>query len=369
MTKLSGILLTILINLLLISFLLVIVDLFMGVPKYLEKRHILLKDFGENIDINKTPAEGYLKNCDNLESKSYRIRTNEDGFIIGENDIKNTKDSVDIIFFGGSTTECEFVDENKRYPYLVQETLSRQIGKKVEILNGGHSGNNTLHSTLNLLSKGIPQNPKVVVLMHNINDLGGLEKTGSYYKQPASRNPIQRHRFHSSPFKARISGLRDVLVPNLSAALYPWYSNILKTSTTDEWEGFRNTDTIPFTHIQAEFEKATRTFINIAKSHNIEVVLMTQFNRLNLNDKFIVESTFKNKNDFVVFSKRYHQLNETIRKIAETEQVSVIDLAELVPSNNQYLYDPVHLTTKGSEYVAEIITQYFSKHYGEKFKA
>ena len=72
-----------------------------------------------------------------------------------------------IVFLGGSTTEQLYVSENQRW----QSILERNFNGSVKIYNGGVSGNNIIHSTLNLVAKVLPLQPKYVVLMHNINDL------------------------------------------------------------------------------------------------------------------------------------------------------------------------------------------------------
>ena len=340
------------INLIIFSFLIIIIDLFMDKPSQsLSKRSIILRDLGVNIDTENQPDKTYLSRCDGLEDKTYRLRTDKDGFILGEKNINSNIDLADIIFFGGSTTECLYVEESKRFPYLVQEKINNLSGNSITTLNGGVSGNNSVHSTLNLLAKGINRNPKIVILMHNINDFSGLEKTGSYYNQPVGRSIVQeQYSPSSSAIKRRAKSLKNALIPNIFKA----YSNLKTKPKLDEWKGFRKSDTIPFLQIKNEFTKSITTFINTARSHNIKVILMTQFNRVNMNDNFIQSTNEIDK----VFVNRYHKMNETIKEIARKEQVGLIDLAQKIPSNNKYIYDPVHLNTKGSELAAEIITEY-----------
>ena len=320
------------------------------------QRSINLRDLGVNRDSKLTPSDNYIRNTENLEQKTYRLRTDDDGFIIGENNLKTEKGSVDILFFGGSTTECKYVEESKRFPYLVQESLSELLKKRITTLNAGVSGNNSIHSTLNLIAKGIHKKPKTIILMHNINDLVGLKKTGSYYNQPYRRMPVQKTIVNTS-LKGRIRDLKNALIPNI----YNAFDNMIFRPNVDEWNGFRNKDTIPFVKIKNEFEKSISSFISIAKSHNIDVILMTQFNRINMSDEKIIANDMEIDSSFVSM---YHKLNEKIREIASKEKVGLIDLAEDVPSNNMFIYDAVHLNTNGSEYVANIITNYlYEKNY------
>jgi lysophospholipase L1-like esterase len=347
------------INALLLGILLVVIDFFLGMKwKINQERTILLREHRVLLDYFEKPNDTYLSYCDNLEQKKYKVRTDENGFIIGEKNLLQKDQPVDLFFFGGSTTECIYVDEEKRFPYLVQTKLNKLLDADIKVLNAGVSGNHTMHSTFNLLSKGISQSPKIVVLMHNINDLALLEKTGSYWNAPNTRAIVQSKL--SSNFN-RIRNLKNALIPNI----YRFVNNALnagKSNETDEWEGYRDEKKISFDVIENEFEKSIYTFIDIAKRYGIKVILMTQFNRVNLQDDFTLKH-IEDKEHFTEFVTMYHKLNEKIRKIAEKENVGLIDLSEKVPSNKEYIYDDVHLNTNGSEFVASIITEYLHKNY------
>ena len=101
---------------------------------------------------------------------------------------------------------------------------------------------------------------------------------------------------------------------------------------------------------------------------------MTQFSRINPDDLFIKkvldtsEYYYYNDEDFYLYCDYYERFNNKIREIAEKENLLLIDLANLVPASNLYIYDPVHLNNKGSELVAEIIASELEKHYSHFVK-
>ena len=109
-----------------------------------------------------------------MERKGYVLKTDNNGFIENGNKINFAgNDTTTIIFFGGSTTEQLFVPEASRWQSILERKLNeRQSKPKFKVLNGGVSGNNSLHSTLNFIAKGVPLKPEFAVLMHNINDYG-----------------------------------------------------------------------------------------------------------------------------------------------------------------------------------------------------
>ena len=367
------------INAALVLLLLVLLDPFFKTHTENVFRSVNLREFAPNTDVYFVPSGQDLSLSELLEKKPYRIRTDEHGFIVGNSkSVHNTK-SVDIIFFGGSTTECKFVDEDKRFPYLVGEKLMDTLSReKIQVVNGGVSGNTSLNSTINLLAKGMPLQPRIVIFMHNINDLSLLTKTGDYWVAPETRAIIQKQILESPDLQWRIKGfvksIKDLFVPNLYARVkYIMDSKDLLHDSgqgvTDEWKGFREHEPISYDLIEKKFEQAVRSFIDLARSQGIEVVLMTQFNRFKPDDQFVRKVYNQNvfglnqdgHIDYDRFCQYYHDLNQ----IAMSENLLLIDLENEVPANSTVIYDPVHLNNKGSELVAEMIAKKLQWRYPE----
>ncbi len=321
-------------------------------------RTVSLREFPPDTDIYKTPPDYLVENADNLEQKACRIRTNKQGFIIGENTVN--KEPADIIFFGGSTTECLYVDEDKRFPYLVGEQLG------LTVFNGGKGGSNTIHSTINLLTKGIPLEPKMAIYMHNVNDLVALTKAGGYWDAPETRAIIKEQKKPSNRLGKRISNvfksLKDLLIPNIYKKLKTIKNRKNNKAEVDEWQQYRNREVeIDLPAIEEKFDQAISGFVELARANNIEPVLMTQFNRFHPEDRYTNRSYSANSNNqqipYLTFCTYYKAFNEKIRAIAEREKILLIDLDVQIPPNNTYIYDSVHLNEKGSELVANTIVK------------
>ena len=102
------------------------------------QRSLLLKEHPPNSNTIFIPTDVYMSGTQNLTKKEFVFRTDKDGFIVGPKNY-NLNDTVSIIFFGGSTTECLFVEEELRFPHLVSQNLN------VRVLNGGVSGLSLIH--------------------------------------------------------------------------------------------------------------------------------------------------------------------------------------------------------------------------------
>ena len=84
-----------------------------------EKHHIEYVRRMKDPFVNRTvtPEDRYLKHTTGLRQDHFRFVTNRDGLILGPRDYSR-QDSLqpcDILFMGGSTTECLFLHDSLRF--------------------------------------------------------------------------------------------------------------------------------------------------------------------------------------------------------------------------------------------------------------
>lgn len=356
------------INFVIFFILLIIIDPFLGKLQYTNPsqiRSILLREHPPLTDNYYKPPTKYQETTQNLELKEYRLRTNSNGFIIGDDTGLENKDSIDVIFFGGSTTECQFMEEHQRFPYLVGQKMLTNSGRMVNSLNAGRAGNNSMHATLKLLAKGVPLRPKVVVLMNNINDLSTLAIAKSYWNLPKSRSIIQ---IQNTSFFSQIRSTSKAILKQLFPNIIEKIKSIQVTKMNinqDEWDGYSKTNFKGYKDIEKAFDQSLTLFIRTAQIYNIEVVLMTQANRLNKEDPFIkrLHTMAQEVFDSKTYSIYYKQLNQKIREIAERENILLIDLDQKVPPIQEFIYDQIHFNSQGSQLVSDIISEELSKYF------
>ena len=317
------------------------------------ERYVNLKEINPNFKANYVPTDEYLNGTDSLERMEYLVRTDEDGFIENGNKINFAQSYETIMFFGGSTTETLFVNEEQRWQSILERNLNKkQHVPKFKIINAGVSGNNSMHSTVNLVAKGLQQNPKFAVLMHNCNDYALLRLTGSYWNAPAEKALVQIK--GNVSLKNILFKIKDFLAPNL----YELYKTVeFKFSDQDDFRSVRGEETVDLEIVEANFRASLNTFINVSMAWDIEPILMTQFNRINSDDEFF-KSIYQGQ-DFLQYIEGYRRLNDVIREVSVSRNVDLIDLDKLIPSTSDYIYDAVHLNENGSQLVAEILTNYW----------
>ena len=333
---------------------------------FTERRYINLREILPLIDTVDVPPDKAVRESDDLVQKPYRVRTDARGFMLPYN--RYEKPDLTVIFLGGSTVACIYVEEENRFPYLAGNLLEQKTGKKITSINSGVGGNNSLHSLDILLNKIIPVRPDVVVMMHNINDLVALIYDQTYWSKNPTRAAIVNFSFYKNltGLKALSTLARDIYIPNLHAATrilsHKIFGNKLK-DPDDEFASIRGKKlTVDQAHILDEFKMNLNTFINICRARRITPVLMTQFNRYKANpDPKVLKAMQGFESDSKIpvgeFMELYASFNAAIREVGKQNGVLVIDLAALIPQDKQYLYDVVHLNTRGSQLAAQLISE------------
>ena len=331
-----------------------------------ERRYINLREILPGVDTVDVPPDRAVRESDGLVQKPYRVRTDSRGFMLPYN--RYEKPDLSLIFLGGSTVACIYVDEESRFPYLVGNLLAQKTGKKITSINSGVGGNNSLHSLDILLNKIIPLRPDVVVMMHNINDLVALIYDRTYWSKNPTRAAIVNFSFYKNltGLKALTTLARDLYIPNLHAATRILSHKIFGKKVKepdDEFAYIRGKKlTVDAAHILDEFKMNLNTFINLCRARRITPVLMTQFNRYRPNpDPKVLKAMqgFQADSGIPVseFIELYARFNQAVREVGQANGVLVIDLAALIPQDKQYMYDVVHLNTRGSRLAAQLISE------------
>ncbi len=276
------------------------------------------------------------------------FRTQENGTIVNGTDSTKVSPKNSILFLGGSTTECNEVDEEYRFPTLVGHILSAETGDTYRGINLGVRANTSHDSTNLLLNHPIVDQVEIVVLMNNINDRLLLANRGSY----------------NAPLSNMVSTDWGVVVAstkNLLGNLWDYYayrSNILflintRILKTDPWTGEKyfdaaivNEDAIDFQDPKIkssaqEFHRSLIVFISAARSLGKLPVLMTQaLGRESAHQKIF---------------------NDIVRLVATETKVHIIDLDKKIKggTGGLFLSDDIHLNNEGSRTVGRIIAEDF----------
>ncbi len=286
------------------------------------------------------------KDAPEQSNREYRLKVDANGFIMPG--APHADPDVTVVFLGGSTTECLHMADDHRFPCQAGTLLEKKTGLKVNSYNGGMAGNNSLHSLDALLNKVIPLQPKIVVLMHNINDLAILLHEGSYWNANPTRGPMEViGGYHV------LRAVKDLLIPNLYEKL-----RALRHTTPDEFARARGKKVhVDEAWMAGQFEANLQIFVDICRARGIIPVLMTQESRFKEHpDPEVLARTSllatSNGVSYEQFRGLHERFNESIRTVGGRNKVPVIDLARDVPQEREYIYGTVHLNQHGSDVVS-----------------
>ena len=322
------------------------------------KRSIRLREYDPLLYRYQVFNDPEQKLYDSFSHKTYVLRVDQDGFIMPSK-IHEHPDFV-IVFLGASTTECTWVDAENKFPYLAGRLLEKQTGQKINSYNASKAGNNTLHSIDILYNKLIPLKPNIVVMMHNVNDLNTLLFENTYWNHNPYRSPIIEDK--PSLIK-QFKEIRDLLIPYSYAGMKDVIRLIRNSKEVDEFKKVRGKKiNIDKSYLANEFRLNLETFIQICKIRGIAPVLMTQQNRIKSNpDPLILHqlNQFGGSKGmtYADYKEVYDLFNDTIRETGAKNDILVIDLANKIPPEKEFLFDAVHLTDQGSKVAAQIIQE------------
>lgn len=325
-------------------------------------RHLVLREWRRNTDYEYLPTEARKHYAERGLPKTYQLATDSEGFI--EPARRHQRPDVSIVFLGGSTTECVFVLPENRFPHLAARKLEDALSLKVNGINAGLSGNNSMHSLVLLLGKVIPLQPDFVVLMEAVNDIGVLSAHGSYWVKEGSLRLVESER-HSVGDAGRI----------LTKALIPYTSEFLQEARRSARGllriGRANAETAAKDDAGGALERrkaaarayegSLKSFVRIASAWGITPVLMTQVN-VEPRSEAERSDTFLNRERLAgvvqrpeEFASVHDHFNAIVREVARSEGAVLIDLAGARNWAFGDVYDAVHFTDRGSQQVAEII--------------
>lgn len=294
----------------------------------------------------------------------------------GENPPKDFSDKLTVITIGGSTTEDFYLSEGKTWTDILGMKLKNSFNN-IWINNAGLSGQSTFGHIILMDDYITKIKPKIVLFLIGSNDLAAFN-SNKYDKN------MQRSNESSYSLKSAIK----VLAKNsevLSVALnINRYINARKMGLIHSNKKLNEFETIELSNESKKeirqsilnrnykpFEQRLKKLIQLAKTHNIEPIFITQPTLLgdtvdditNVNLAKIKYGAFNGE----LAWENFRILYDVIKDVGKKENVFIINLGSKMPKSSLYYYDLLHFNNKGAQKVAEIIypelCSYLSKRY------
>ena len=326
------------------------------------ERYIRLREWQPSVDYVAVPPAIRHRNPGGQVFDEYALSIDKNGFI--EPSPTDAEAAATIVFLGGSTTECMFVQPKLRFPYLAGKLLGERLGTRINGINGGKSGNNTMHSLFALSAKVIPMRPDMVVLMHNVNDLAVLARGESYWPDSGTFGHVRTMR---RDIESIVRNLRDLLIPHSYRAIRRGLRSISFDFVTNANATSGKKPQPNIEKMADDYESALTQFVHTVRAWKIQPVLMTQVlidrqevakPRKDDGGDYLAERKLR-KRGFTrhSFASNQAYFNAIIRDVARREGALLIDLAAASKWTANDLYDQLHFTDAGSTRAAAIIAE------------
>ena len=273
---------------------------------------------------------------------------------------RDFRDCLTLITIGGSTTECFYLSDGRTWPDLLGQTLSREF-HRVWVNNAGLDGATTYRHLILMEDYIVTLQPKVVLFLVGINDVGtgdieAAEKKQVHVLRQATRAVLYRSEVYALGqnlyrfFVAQGRGLHHTEIDLRPARVLERLPAGAATRLLRDYD----TNSLPF------FAQRLEKLIKVCRDHGIEPVLITQptlygpgvdpVTGVNL----AAVKLGKDLNGGLMFQ-AVELYNGTTRQVAKKHGVLLIDLARELPRDSAYYYDYLHYTEPGAAAVARII--------------
>lgn len=269
---------------------------------------------------------------------------------------------LSIITVGGSTTACQFLDDNKTWPFRLEANLKNEFNN-IWVNNAGLDGHSTFGHQVLLSDHIIKLKPKVVIFLTGVND---IENEGpSFFDKLHMRNEYPG----LLNFIYNNSEVVSVVINLARGARAQRFNN-----TTQEWkrpgalgdlEMSKEDFSAKLKEQEKYLEKYKQRLARLADTclrNNIKPVFLTQpclygHGIDSVSGVDLKKAKVEENMNGELLEELLDLYNNKVKEVCAEKNVPCIDLAQEMPKNSLYYYDQTHYTNEGAEKVAEIVSE------------
>tara|TARA_B100000963_G_scaffold213219_2_gene185822 strand:- start:3165 stop:4463 length:1299 start_codon:yes stop_codon:yes gene_type:complete len=281
-----------------------------------------------------------------------KLTTNNMGFANGPNgdrdvSINKPEHLYRINCIGASTTGNYISEGNKNYSYPLEleKLLNELSSREVEVNNFGLGGYNSADILVRFILEIVETNPDMIIIYHAHNDISSYLTPDFKYDYSHSKINLGEN-YWKFEIGEKIPFLPFQFI---NFILEKWFPIGVRNSLLDFIsKGKMNLDIDPKKGLQV-YKRNLEYLIEICKKRNIEVVLSTYAHFLH-ND--IRDSKLHRKLREIIFKE-----NEIMRDLSRLHELTIVDNANLIPSEEKYFLDSLHFTPEGMKLLAKNIAK------------
>ena len=276
-----------------------------------------------------------IENYSEAQKKTIRYKINQFGYI-GSNNVQIPKPSnvYRILFLGGSTTFNPGSEYDMDWPHQVCSLLNEyDLEKTVEAVNMGLGGYTSMENLIDYLIRGEKFQADVIVIYQGLNELYWAGMTDN----------IQRDYSHFRDqlvvYKPNIFNKLPVFTQSKSYMLLRYnlikiFGSPIDTGVTVKQFPKKKFDP----EVLSIFKRNIQDIVWIAKKNNQNVLLISQ----------VLDKDYQEDSEFRKLVFNCNKLfTKSLENLAEEEDVSFLNAADLFSIEKGYFYDEMHFTDIG----------------------
>lgn len=246
---------------------------------------------------------------------------------------------------GASTTgnyiECD--GQVFSYPMELESNLKSSMAVPVEVNNCGQGGYNSADIMVRFALQVLDTKPDVVVIYHAYNDIRayltpGFESDYSHVRRNLGEN------YWKFAFAAKIP---YVPLRFLNYLINQWLPGNIRNSLLDQvTKGSLDTNLDPSIGLSV-YQRNLQYIIDLCRCEGIQVVLSTYCHFLH--------DAIKDEPLHLLYGRIVKEENEIMRRLADKNELKLVDNAVLVPHDERYFVDSIHFTPAGMQLIASNI--------------
>jgi hypothetical protein len=304
-----------------------------------------------------------------------RIHQNSLGFR-GADPPADFADRLTIITIGGSTTQQVSQADNLTWTALLGDAVADCLDQ-TWINNAGFIGHSSF-AHLQLVGGYINKlHPKVAVLLIGINEImwtdAGITEPNSYDREQVVSD--LNFKWGIKGFLKGLSNRSEVV--DLGLTLYRSF-RAWKFGQNNgvDWTSLPEGNTMPadgqaklsaMKDKQPAYAARLRAIIRLLREGQTVPVLVTQPTVSGIGRDPTTGKDLARVNEGLYWYQALEIYNDTMRDVAESEHVHLIDLAHMMPKDTKYYWDIIHYTDAGSKEVAHLVTIGILPYLAQKF--
>ena len=289
----------------------------------------------------------------NKHLKFPELISNNMGHYNGENGdrdvlIPKPKDLIRINCLGGSTTANYIKDEdsNCSYPLELERILKKKFNKKIEVNNFGQGGYNSADLLVRFSLQNIDTKPDYVIIYHAYNDIR------AYLSPNFSSDYSHSRKNLGEVYWKFYLGSR---LPNIPINFINYLTNKFlfpleeRSTILEVIEKKKVNIKQDYSQGLQTYERNIQHVIDLCKNNNIKVILGTFC--------FYFYSKIKDDPLHKLYNKIVSEENEIMKKLANKNNLTLVDTSNIIPREDIYFVDSSHFTPAGMSLLAKCFAE------------